>query len=133
MIYSLLNKKVAEEDPMSKKDQLLINRMIIKDWKSKQRNMGMAWIDYREAFDSVAHKWILKVLDLFKISPIWIRFLRINMSMWETTLNLTHQNDNLKWKPIKIYSGIFQIDSLFCVPLILLSKKLNRTGYGYST
>ena len=24
----------------------------------------MAWIDYREAFDSVAHKWISKVLDL---------------------------------------------------------------------
>ena len=30
----------------------------------------MAWTDYREAFDSIAHKWILKVLDLFKISPI---------------------------------------------------------------
>ena len=42
--------------------------------------MGMAWIDYREAFDSVAHKWISKVLDLFKISLILIRFLRINMS-----------------------------------------------------
>ena len=40
----------------------------------------MAWIDYREAFDSVAHKWISKVLDLFKISLILIRFLRINMS-----------------------------------------------------
>ena len=40
----------------------------------------MAWIDYREAFDSVAHKWISKVLDLFKISLILIHFLRINMS-----------------------------------------------------
>ena len=31
MIYSLLNKNDAEENPMSKKDHLLINRMIIED------------------------------------------------------------------------------------------------------
>ena len=35
------------------KDQLLINRMIIEDCKSKHRNFSMAWIDYRKAFDSV--------------------------------------------------------------------------------
>ena len=53
------------------------------------------------------------------------------MSMWETILNLTHQNGNLKQKPIKINSGIFQGDSLslllFCLFLIPLS-----TGYGYN-
>ena len=44
------------------------------------------------------------------ISPVLINFLRKNMSMWETTLNLTHQNGNLKSKPIKINSDIFQGD-----------------------
>ena len=55
------------------------------------------------------------------------------MSMWQTTLNLTHQNNNIKSKPMKINSGIFQGDSLspllFCLSLIPLSKKkkkLNR-------
>ena len=49
--------------------------------------------------------------------------------MWETTLNLIHQNSNIKSKPIKINSGIFQGDSLspllFCIPLIALSKEVN--------
>ena len=55
------------------KDQVLINRMIIEDCKSKHRNLRMAWIDYHKAFDSKPHSWILKVLDLFKISPV-LRF-----------------------------------------------------------
>ena len=46
------------------KDQLLINQMITDDCKLKHRNSSMAWIDYRKAFDSVPHSWILKVLDL---------------------------------------------------------------------
>ena len=58
------------------------------------------------------------------------------MSMWETTLNFTHQNDSLKSKPMKVNSGIFQDDSLspllFCLSLISLSKELNRTGYDYN-
>ena len=96
----------------------------------------MAWIDYHKAFDSGPHNWILKVVDLSKISSALINFLRINMSMWETALNLTHQNSNIKSKPIKIKSGIFQGDFLslllFCLSLISLSKKLNQTGYGYN-
>ena len=32
--------------------------------------------------------------------------------MWEIALNLTHQNSNIKSKPIKINPGIFQGDFL---------------------
>ena len=84
----------------------------------------MAWTDYRKAFDSVLHSWVLKVLDFFKVSLVLINFLRINMSMWETT----HQNGNFKSNPTKINSGIFQGDSLllllFCLSLTPLSKEL---------
>ena len=116
------------------KGQLLINRMIIEDCKSKHRNLSIAWIEYRKAFDSVPHSWALKVLDLFKISPVLINFLRINMSMWKITLNLTYQNGNLKLKPIKINSGIIQGDSLspllFCLSLInTLVKRIKPEGY----
>ena len=56
--------------------------------------------------------------------------------MRETTLNLNHQNGNLRSKPIKIDFDIFQGDSLslllFCAFLIHLSKELDRTGYGYN-
>ena len=67
------------------KDHLLISWMIMEDCKSKHRNLSMAWIDYHKAFDGVPHSWVLKVLDLFKTPPVFMNFLRINMSMWETT------------------------------------------------
>ena len=47
--------------------------------------------------------------------------------MWETTLNLAHENGNLKSKPRKINSRIFHGDFpsplLFFLSLIPLSKK----------
>ena len=59
------------------KDQLLITRMIINYYKSKHRNLSMAWINYRKVIESVPHSLMLKAVDLFKISPTLINFLRI--------------------------------------------------------
>jgi len=28
----------------------------------------MTWIDYRKVCDSVAHSWIVKVLDMYKVA-----------------------------------------------------------------
>ena len=49
------------------KDQLLVNKTILEDCKRRQRNLSMAWIDYKKAFDSVPHTWINRCLDLYKI------------------------------------------------------------------
>ena len=35
------------------KDQLLIDKAVLKDCKVRKTNLGMAWIDYRKAFDMV--------------------------------------------------------------------------------
>ena len=117
------------------KDQLLINRMIIENCKNRHRNLSMAWIDYRKAFDSVPHDWIVKALELYKISPVIINFLRANMSFWKTNLTLTHEKGTLRSNTIDINCGIFQGDSLspliFCLALVPLSALLNNTGYGY--
>ncbi|XP_066930549.1 uncharacterized protein [Clytia hemisphaerica] len=42
------------------KDQLLIDRMILESCRAKNKNLSTAWIDYRKAFDSVPHDWILE-------------------------------------------------------------------------
>ena len=117
------------------KDQLLINKMLLEHCKMKHRNMSMAWIDYRKAFDSVPHSWIVKALELFKISPTVVNFLKLNMLKWKTTLNLSYKDGNITSNSIDINCGIFQGDSLspllFCLCLIPLSAELNKTGYGY--
>ena len=63
------------------KDQLLINRMFIENCHKKKRSLSTAWIDYRKAFNSVPHSWILKALDIFKVSPVIINFLKNSMKL----------------------------------------------------
>ena len=117
------------------KDQLLVDKMVLENCHTRHSNLSTAWIDYKKAFDSVPHSWILKALEIFKISPVIINFISQSMTKWETELHLNHTGGALKSSPIKINCGIFQGDSLspllFCLALIPLSHMLNNTGYGY--
>ena len=94
------------------KDQLLINKAIIEDAKKKKKNLSKAWIDYKKAFDSVPHDWILKCLEMYKLSPIIVQFLTSSMDQWKTTYILNHSEGTLYSRQISINSGIFQGDSL---------------------
>ena len=51
------------------KDQLMINKIILENCKKRKRNWSCTWIDYKKGFDSVPHEWILRSLELFKVSP----------------------------------------------------------------
>ena len=44
------------------KDHLLLDKALMKVAKKKQRNLSMMWIDYKKAYDSVPHSWIIKCL-----------------------------------------------------------------------
>ena len=48
-------------------DQLLINKMVYEEFKTNRRNLATAWLDYKKAFDSVSHTWLIKSLELAKI------------------------------------------------------------------
>ena len=41
-------------------DQLLTNKMIYDEIINNRRNLAVAWLDYKKAFDSVPHSWILE-------------------------------------------------------------------------
>ena len=42
------------------KDQLVIDKTILKHCKKRRRNLAMAWIDYRKTYDFGPHCWILE-------------------------------------------------------------------------
>ena len=42
------------------KDQLLIDKAIVKDCRKRHTNLVMAWIDYRKAYDVVLHIWTVE-------------------------------------------------------------------------
>ena len=117
------------------KDQLLINKMVLEDCHTRKKNLSTAWIDYRKAYDSVPHSWIIKVMEIYKVSPILTNFMKESMRQWRTTMILSHTTGTLTSRQIKIKSGIFQGDSLspllFCLSLAPLSGMLNDTKCGY--
>ena len=41
-------------------DQLLINKMILEEVQHQKRSLLMMWFDYKKAFDSVLHDWIIQ-------------------------------------------------------------------------
>ena len=45
-------------------DLLYIDRAVIKEVTSRNKNLAMAWIDYKKAYDMVPHSWIIECLDL---------------------------------------------------------------------
>ena len=49
-------------------DLLYIDKTVIKEVKSRNKNLAMAWIDYKKAYDMVPHLWIIKCLDLFGVA-----------------------------------------------------------------
>ena len=49
-------------------DLLYIDRAVIRKVKSRKKNLAMAWIDYKKAYDMVPHSWIKECLDLFGVA-----------------------------------------------------------------
>ena len=70
------------------KDQLLINKAVLKDCRKRRTNFAMAWIDYRKAYDFVPHSWVLECLDMFSIADNVRSFLKKSMKKWKILLNL---------------------------------------------
>ena len=50
------------------KDQLLIDKTVLKDYKKRHKNLSMEWIDYKKAYDFVPHSWITECMELFGIA-----------------------------------------------------------------
>ena len=68
------------------KDQLLIDKLVMCDAKKKRKNLCMAWIDFKKAFDSVPHDWIMKCLELYGVDVRVQRLLFHSMQLWCTVL-----------------------------------------------
>ena len=87
---------------------MLIGQSVAKDARSRHTNLAMASIDYKKAYDSVPHSWILECLRVYKIDPRLVTSIRQSMSHWRTTLS-----DNSKSIPdVTIKCGIYQGDAL---------------------
>ena len=113
------------------KDQLLIDKAILKNCRRRKTNLAMAWIDYRKAYDMVPHSWISKCLDMVGAADNIKALISNSMKQWKTVLTA----DGVKLGDVEIKRGIFQGDSLspllFVVIMIPLSIVLRKMKAGY--
>ena len=113
------------------KDQLLIDKAVLREARRKKRCLTMAWIDYRKAYDMLPHSWILETLGMIKVAKNIENLLRGSMPGWRT--ELTANGEMLG--EVEIRRGIFQGDSLspllFVVAMIPLTSLLKREAMGY--
>ena len=66
-IYNFLNvndklpveQKGCKKESRGTKDELLIDKTILRDCRKRHTNLGMAWINYKKVYDMVPHSWIL--------------------------------------------------------------------------
>ena len=101
-------KKCCRRKSRGTKDQLLIDKAILKDCRKRRTNLPMAWIDYRKAYNFASHSWILECLDMLGIADNVRSFLEKSMKKWKLLLN----TNGLDLCEVDINRGIFQGDSL---------------------
>jgi len=123
--------KGCRKNSRGTKDQLLIDKAVLKQAKLMKHSLSMAWVDYRKAYDLVPHSWLLKIMDLSKIAGDIRELIANSMNNWNTDLSCAGKflcNVDIK-------RGIFQGDSLspllFVMAMIPLSFLLNKEKLGY--
>lgn len=130
------NQKGCKQNSQGCKEQLIIDSVILGQAKQKNRNMYLTYIDYKKAYDSIPHDWLIHVLNIYKINPTIITFMEALMSKWSTKLQIQTSNNIHTSSDIPIKCGIFQGDTLsplwFCLALNPLSNVLNDSKYGFN-
>ena len=60
--------KGCKRNSRGTKDQVLVDKAVLKDCKRRSANLAMAWIDYRKAYDMIPHSWISEYLEVFGVA-----------------------------------------------------------------
>ena len=99
--------------------------------KSRNKNLAMALIDCKKAYDMIPHSRIIECLDLFGVAENIKSLLVNSMEKWKVMLC----SGTSELGEVEIKRGIFQGDSLsplvFVLALIPLTLILRKAKAGY--
>ena len=49
-------------------DHLCVGKAVLSEVRQRKKNLDTVWVDYRNAYDSVPHSWILHCLNTFRVA-----------------------------------------------------------------
>ena len=109
---------------------------IFNESKTRRKNLAMAWINNKKAYDMLPQSWILHCLKLSKIPNQVVKFIEKTMQTWRMELTagwFSAWGNNLA--EVKIQRGIFYGDALspllVGIAMIPLNYILSRCTAGY--
>ena len=101
-------------------DNLMIDRMVTLDCHRGHRNLNMAWVDLKKAYDTVDHKWLSKSMDVHCF-PYWLcRVIWQLLKSWNTKIIVRTKCGTETSCTIRFMRGLPQGDAL-CPRLFLRS------------
>ena len=118
-------------------DNLMIDRMVTLDCHRGHRNLSMAWVDVKKAYDTVDHKWLSKCMDVHCF-PYWLcKVIRQLLKTWNTKIIVRTKYGTETSRTIRFMRGLPQGDALcprlFTLCLNTVAWLLNATeGYKLS-
>ena len=91
--FSLTSHGLFPEEPKgchkgsrSTGELLYINQHILNDIKTRQKNLAIAWIDFKKAYEMVPQSWIINCLKMYKISDEVINIIEKILKTWQVEL-----------------------------------------------
>ena len=90
-IYNYLDNGILSNELKScrykgAKEQLLVDKTILNDFKWKHKNLSMACLDYKKAYNMVLYFWIIVCLKPVNVSKNMIKFAQRLTSPWKTEI-----------------------------------------------
>ena len=85
----------------------------------------MAYVDYKQAFLSVPHSYLIDILKTYKICPRMIYFLRYAMYFWGTRIKYFDREKPRVTRFLRITNSIFQGDLFSAMWLCLTLNPLS--------
>ena len=123
--------KGCERNSRGTKDQVLVEKAVLKDCKKRRINLTIAWIDYRKVHDMIRHSWRSECPKVSGVAENTKNFLVNSMNKWK--LELT--SNGVPLCNVKIRRDIFQGDSLspllFVLCMVPLSLILRKVKFHY--
>ena len=102
--------------------QLYIDQHIHKESKMRRKNITMAWIIYKKAYDMVPQIWIADHLKMYKISDKVIKFIENTIENWNVEMIAGEK----RLTEVKIQRGIFREDVLSPFLFVIVRVPLNH-------
>ena len=80
----------------------MISKTICEDCSGRNKNLSIAWIDYQKALDSVPHSWVEKSIAMVGVNSKIVRFCKLSVEKWKTSLLLKTKQEVIQSQPIQI-------------------------------